>query len=65
MNDLDPRAFDLCPSCSVPLTPHSEEGLCPRCAAALHDVSVAMEAFAADVEHADFALFDEDLQYVM
>jgi hypothetical protein len=57
MNDLDLIPFDECPSCSMALDSLSEEGLCYRCAIALHDVSLAIEAFT----------YEEDLSstYVM
>ena len=62
MNDFESFSLDECPSCSMALDSLTEEGLCYRCASALHDVSLAIEAFSC--ESYRYAC-DEGTVYVM
>jgi hypothetical protein len=62
MNDLEFFSLDECTSCSMALDSHAEEGLCYRCASALHDVSMAIEAFPHELT---LLALDEDATWIM
>lgn len=62
MFDLDSFRLEECPSCSTALDSLAEEGLCYRCASALHDVSTAIEAFTHELR---LLSFDETSAWVM
>jgi len=64
MNEPDFLTSEECPSCSEDLDAEAEDGLCSRCASALHDVTLAMLAIPHD-SGASFFYDDEPSAYVM